>query len=52
MYLVKGCHDVNYLYRCLIIVIFSYATVMKIEEKKVWNICFALHSLFVAKMEK
>ena len=31
--------------------IISYATVMKIE-KNVWNICFVLYSIFVAKIEK
>ncbi len=32
--------------------IISYLTVMKIEEKNIWNICFVLYCLFVAKMEK
>ncbi len=32
--------------------IISYLTVMKIEEKNVWNICFVLYCLFVAKLEK
>ncbi len=50
MFLVKGYHDVNYQWRYLIIVIISYETVMKMK-KNVWNICFVLYCLFVAKMQ-
>jgi hypothetical protein len=40
----------SFLYDMLIVVI-SCATVMKIV-KNVWNICFVLYCLFVAKMER
>jgi hypothetical protein len=32
--------------------IISYATVMKIEKKNIWNIFFVSYCLLVAKMEK
>ncbi len=52
--IVKGSCDVNYWYECLIIVIFSYATVM---QKKIVKQMFRikvilLHCLFVAESDK